>query len=135
MGSTFVMLKPDAVERGLIGEIVGRFEAKGLTIKAAELRTIDRELAETHYQEHKGKPFFEPIINFATRGPALLMILEGPDETWAIVRSLMGATDPAAAAAGTIRGDLASKNPENLVHGSDSDLSAKREIELFFPQR
>ncbi|MDQ3978958.1 MAG: nucleoside-diphosphate kinase [Actinomycetota bacterium] len=127
------MCKPDAVERGLVGEIVGRLEAKGLRLVAAELRTIDRETASRHYAEHEGKPFYEDLVAFITRGPALLMVVEGPDETYAMVRGLMGATNPRQAAPGTIRGDLAIALTENLVHGSDSEDSAKREIELFFP--
>lgn len=133
MSTSFVMLKPDAVERGLIGEILGRLESKGLKIRAAEMRTLDRELVATHYQEHDGKPFFEKLVSFATRGPSLLMIVEGPENAWEIVRALMGATDPAKAVPGTIRGDLASENPENLVHGSDSPEAAAREVALFFP--
>jgi nucleoside-diphosphate kinase len=127
------MCKPDAVERGLVGEILGRIEAKGLRLVAAELRTIDRETASRHYAEHEGKPFYEDLVAFITRGPALLMVVEGPDETYAVVRGLMGATNPRQAAPGTIRGDLAIALTENLVHGSDSEDSAKREIELFFP--
>ncbi len=127
------MCKPDAVERGLVGEIVGRLEAKGLRLVAAELRTIDRETASRHYAEHEGKPFYEDLVAFITRGPALLMVVEGPDETYAVVRGLMGATNPRQAAPATIRGDLAIALTENLVHGSDSEDSAKREIELFFP--
>ena len=133
MNRTFVILKPDAVERGYVGEICSRFEKKGLVIAAAELRKIDAETARRHYGEHAGKSFFDDLVSFITRSPSLLLVLEGPDETWAIVRGLMGATDPAKAAPGTIRGDLAIENPENLVHGSDSDESAEREIDLFFP--
>ena len=133
MDRTFVILKPDAVERGLIGTILDRFERKGLVVTAAELRKIDSDTAQRHYGEHSGKPFFEPLVEFITRSPSLLLVLSGPDNTWEIVRGLMGATDPAKAAPGTIRGDLAIENPENLVHGSDSSQSAAREIDLFFP--
>lgn len=130
---TFVACKPDAVERGLVGEIIRRFEAKGLTLVAAELRTVDRATAERHYEEHVGKPFFEDLVAFITRGPAMLMVVEGPEDTWEIVRTMMGATNSAKAAPGTIRGDLSAKFTENLVHGSDSTASAQREIGIFFP--
>jgi nucleoside-diphosphate kinase len=130
---TLVICKPDAVERGLSGQIVARLEAKGLKLVAAELRTIDAETAGTHYGEHKGKPFYDDLVSFITRGPALLMVVEGPAETYGVVRTMMGATDPKKAAPGTIRGDLAIEMTENLVHGSDSPESAAREIDLFFP--
>jgi len=133
MDRTLVICKPDAVERGLAGQIVARLEAKGLRLVAAELRTIDAETAGTHYGEHAGKPFFESLVSFITRSPALLMVVEGPEDTFAVVRTLMGATDPKKAAPGTIRGDLAIEMTENLVHGSDSQESAQREIGLFFP--
>jgi nucleoside-diphosphate kinase len=133
MDRTLVICKPDAVERGLVGQIVARLEAKGLRLAAAELRTIDAETAGAHYGEHQGKPFYESLVRFITRGPALLMVVEGPEETYAVVRTLMGATNPKQAAPGTIRGDLAVETTENLVHGSDSPESATREIELFFP--
>ena len=133
MDRTLVICKPDAVERGLAGQIVARLEAKGLRLAAAELRTIDAETAGTHYGEHQGKPFYDDLVRFITRGPVLLMVVEGPGETYAVVRTLMGATDPKQAAPGTIRGDLAVEMSENLVHGSDSPDSARREIELFFP--
>lgn len=133
MDRTLVICKPDAVERGLTGQIVGRLEAKGLRLVAAELRTIDAETAGTHYGEHRGKPFYDDLVSFITRGPALLMVVEGPQETYAVVRTLMGATNPRQAAPGTIRGDLAVELTENLVHGSDSPESAAREIALFFP--
>ena len=134
MDTTLVICKPDAVERGLVGEIVRRLENKGLRLVAAELRTIDRETAGRHYAEHEGKPFYEDLVAFITRGPALLMVVEGPEDTYAVVRTLMGATNPRQAAPGTIRGDLAIELTENLVHGSDGPESAKREIELFFPE-
>jgi nucleoside-diphosphate kinase len=132
---TLVIIKPDGVERGLIGEIVGRLEVKQLRVVAAELRTIDRPTAERHYAEHVGKVFYEPLVAFITRGPALVLIVEGPEETWKIVRTLMGATDPMEAAPGTIRGDLATITRENLIHGSDSPESVEREIAIFFPHR
>lgn len=121
------------MERGLVGEIIGRIEAKGLRLVAAELRTIPIELAGRHYAEHDGKPFYADLVSFITRSPALIMVVEGPDDTFAVVRNLVGATNPVEAAPGTIRGDLALEVGENLVHGSDSAESAKREIELFFP--
>jgi nucleoside-diphosphate kinase len=130
---TLVICKPDAVERGLSGEIVTRLERKGLRLVAAELRRLDRETAGRHYAEHQGKGFYEDLLAFITRSPVLLMVVEGPDETWQIVRGLMGATNPAVAAPGTIRGDLAVDTQENLVHGSDSAESAAREISIFFP--
>jgi nucleoside-diphosphate kinase len=133
MDRTLVILKPDAVERGLMGEIVKRFEEKGFVIEAMELRKIDIDTAQRHYAEHQGKSFFDDLIAFITRSPSLLMVLAGPTDTFAIVRKMMGATDPVKAEPGTIRGDLAIENPENLVHGSDSTESAEREIELFFP--
>ena len=126
-------MKPDGVERGLVGEIVGRLERKLLKIVAAELRLIDRASVERHYAEHVGKPFYEPTITFMTRSPALLMIVEGPADTWSIVRALVGATNPVLAAPGTIRGDLGLVTSENLIHASDSLKSAEREIGIFFP--
>lgn len=133
MERTLVIIKPDAVERGLIGEIVGRLEAKGLRMLAAELRLMPLEIAEQHYEEHKGKPFFGELIEFITRSPSLVAVIEGPEDTYAVVRALMGATDPKKAAPGTIRGDLGTEMPDNLMHGSDSLRSAVREIALFFP--
>lgn len=134
MNRTLVIVKPDAVERGLAGEILGRLERKGLRFVAAELRTIGAEVAGRHYAEHAGKPFYEDLVAFITRSPALVVVVEGPDDqTFAVVRTIMGATDPRQAAPGTIRGDLAVELTENLVHGSDSLESAVREIELFFP--
>ena len=133
MGRTLVIAKPDAVERGLSGEILGRLERKGLRLVAAELRTIATEVAERHYAEHAGKPFFDELVTFITRSPVLVMVVEGPADTYKVVRTLMGATNPVEAAPGTIRGDLALEMGENLVHGSDSPESAAREIELFFP--
>ncbi len=133
MGRTLVICKPDAVERGLSGEIIRRIEAKGLRLVAAELRSIPVEVAGRHYEEHEGKPFYAGLVAFITRSPALVMVVEGPDDTFAVVRNLMGTTNPVEAAPGTIRGDLALEVGENLVHGSDSPESAAREIELFFP--
>lgn len=133
MERTLVICKPDAVERGLVGEIIGRLERKGLRLVAAELRAITLEVASSHYDEHDGKPFYEKLVTFITRSPAMVMVVEGPENTYAFVRSLMGATDPLEAAPGTIRGDLALKMSENLIHGSDSPEAAAREIALFFP--
>ena len=130
---TLVLCKPDAVERGLVGEIIGRLERKGLTITALQLRTIDEELAGRHYEEHRDKPFFGDLVAFITRGPLVAMVVEGGPDTWKTVRQLMGATNPREAAPGTIRGDLALETGENLVHGSDGPDSAEREIQLFFP--
>lgn len=129
---TLFICKPDAVERGLVGEIVGRIERKGLRLVAAELRTIDEVTAGRHYEEHRGKAFYVDLVAFITRGPALLMVVEGPD-AYKVVRTLMGTTNPREAAPGTIRGDLAIELTENLVHGSDSPESAQREISIFFP--
>ncbi|HCB34320.1 MAG TPA: nucleoside-diphosphate kinase [Acidimicrobiaceae bacterium] len=136
MSATLVICKPDAVERGLVGEIVGRLERKGLRITAGELRTIDRATAARHYGEHEDKPFYASLLDFVTRSPSLILTVDGPDdagdETHSVVRTLMGATNPALAAAGTIRGDYGLSPTENLVHGSDSAESAAREIALFF---
>ncbi len=133
MDRTFVICKPDAVERSLVGEIVSRFERKGLRLVACELRTIDEATARTHYGEHADKPFFGDLVDFITRGPAFLLVLEGPEDTYKVVRTMMGTTNPREAAPGTIRGDLGILLTENLVHGSDSQESADREIALFFP--
>jgi len=133
MNRTLVLCKPDAVERGLVGEIVGRLERRGLRVVAMELRTLDEDLAGRHYDEHREKPFFGDLVTFITRGPLVAMVIEGPDDTWQVVRTLMGATNPVNADPGTIRGDLALETQENLVHGSDGPESAAREIALFFP--
>ncbi len=133
MDRTLIICKPDAVERGLVGEILGRFERKGFKIAAAELRTIDAETAAQHYAEHEGKGFYQDLIDFIGRSPALVAVIEGPEDTWKVVRAMMGATNPLEAAPGTIRGDLGSLFTENLIHGSDSAESAAREIALFFP--
>jgi len=133
MERTLVICKPDAVERGLTGEIIRRLERKGLRLVAAELRRLDQATARRHYAEHEGKVFYEDLITFITRAPVMLMVVEGPPGTWQVVRNLMGATNPAQAAPGTIRGDMALETTENLVHGSDGPESAAREIALFFP--
>ena len=134
MDRTLIILKPDALERGLGDEIIGRIEAIGLTIATSKEMTLDRATAELHYAEHEGKPYYAPLVDFITRGPVLVAIVEGPQDTWQAVRTLMGATDPKNAAPGTIRGDLATEMSENLIHGSDSADSAKREIGIFFPE-
>ena len=134
MNRTFVMCKPDAVERGLVGEIVSRLERKGLTLVAAGLRSVDKALAEEHYAEHADKPFYGELIDFITRGPAVVMVVEGPEDTWKVVRTMIGATNPRDAAPGTIRGDLGILFTENLVHGSDAAESAEREIGIWFPE-
>jgi nucleoside-diphosphate kinase len=128
---TLVLVKPDAVKRGLAGEILRRFEARGLTIGAARLLTVDRQLAEQHYGEHAEKPFFGELVDFITSAPTLALVLEG-EGAIAVVRSTMGTTNPAESAPGTIRGDLALSMPDNLVHGSDSPESAAREVALWF---
>ena len=132
MKQTLVLCKPDAVERSLVGEIISRFEKKGLKIAALRMLTIGPELAENHYAAHIGKPFYKDLVDFIGRSPAVAMIIEGPEDTWEIVRKMMGATNAAQAEAGTIRGDFSALFTENLVHGSDSAESAKREIEIFF---
>ena len=128
---TLVLIKPDAVRRGLAGEILRRFELRGLEIREARLLTVDRRLAEEHYAEHEEKPFFGELVAFITSGPTLALVLEG-EGAIATVRTTMGATNPADAGPGTIRGDLALSMPDNLVHGSDSPESAAREIALWF---
>jgi nucleoside-diphosphate kinase len=133
MNRTLVLCKPDAVERGLVGDIVSRIERRGMTIVAMELRTIDKDIAARHYAEHEGKPFYDDLVSFITRGPLVAMVVEGGDDTWQTVRTMMGVTNPREAAPGTIRGDLALETGENLVHGSDGPESATREIALFFP--
>jgi nucleoside-diphosphate kinase len=130
---TLVIVKPDGVERGLAGEIVSRLERKNLRLVAAELRTISEETARTHYAEHAERSFFTDLVAFITRSPSLIMVVEGPEDTFAVVRKMMGVTNPANADPGTIRGDLGIETTENLVHGSDSHESAAREIQLFFP--
>ena len=130
---TLVLLKPDTVERGLIGAVVGRFEAKNLKIVALDLRQLDDATLARHYEEHVGKGFYADLVEFMSRGPVVAMVVEGPEDTWEVVRNLMGATNPRKAAPGTIRGDLGILFTENLVHGSDSLESAQREIGIFFP--
>ncbi len=132
MERTLFLIKPDAVERKLTGEILGRMEDRGLTIRAAKLLTVDRALAETHYAEHSEKPFFGELVEFITSAPTLALVLEG-ESAIPVVRTTMGGTNPVDAAPGTIRGDLALAMPNNLVHGSDSPESAAREIALWFP--
>ena len=133
MDRTFVICKPDAVERGLVGEIITRFERKGLRIVAMELRTLDRDTLARHYEEHVGKGFYDDLVAFMSRGPAVVMVVEGPAETYKVVRTMMGATNPRESAPGTIRGDFGIELTENLVHGSDSPESAAREIGIWFP--
>ena len=129
--STFVMVKPDGVRRGLVGEVVSRLERKGLRLTRARMLTIDPALAERHYAEHVGKPFFPDLAAFITSGPVLAMEWHGEDAV-EVARTLMGATDPKKASPGTIRGDFGLITTENIVHGSDSPASAERELELFF---
>lgn len=133
MHRTLVLAKPDAVERGLSGEIIARLERKGLRLVALELRRLDEATARRHYAEHQGKGFFDDLVTFITRSPVVAMVVEGPEDTWKMVRTVMGVTNPRDAAPGTIRGDLATLLGENLVHGSDGPDAAAREIALFFP--
>jgi nucleoside-diphosphate kinase len=130
---TLVLLKPDTVERGLVGSVLSRFESKGLTLVAMELRQLDSATLARHYEEHVGKGFYADLVAFMSRGPVVALVLEGPENTWEVVRTMMGATNPRSAAPGTIRGDLGILFTENLVHGSDSLESATREIGIFFP--
>ncbi|NQY55446.1 MAG: nucleoside-diphosphate kinase [Ilumatobacteraceae bacterium] len=130
---TLVLLKPDAVERKLAGAIIARLEAKNLDIVAMDLRSLDADLLARHYAEHVDKPFYPDLVQFMSRGPVVAMVIEGPEDTWEVVRAMMGATNPRSAAPGTIRGDLGILFTENLVHGSDSLASAEREIGIFFP--
>ena len=129
---TLVLIKPDAMRRGLAGEILGRLERRGLVLRGADLVHVDRDLAERHYAEHREKPFFEELVEFITSSPTLALAVEG-EGAIAAVRTTMGATNPADAAPGSIRGDLALSMPDNLVHGSDSPESAARELALWFP--
>jgi nucleoside-diphosphate kinase len=131
MDRTLILVKPDAFARRLCGEIIARFERKGLQLAALKMMTVDEDLARTHYGEHEGKPFYDPLVAFITSGPSLAMILEGPNAV-AAARQLIGSTDGIEAAPGSIRGDFALEVRRNLVHGSDSDESAEREIALFF---
>jgi nucleoside-diphosphate kinase len=130
---TLVLLKPDTVERGLVGEVLRRFEFKDLKIVALDLRTLDADTLARHYAEHVGKGFYADLVEFMSRGPVVALVLEGPEDTWEVVRAMMGATNPRKAAPGTVRGDLGILFTENLVHGSDSLESAQREIGIFFP--
>ncbi|MBU2669706.1 nucleoside-diphosphate kinase [Actinoplanes bogorensis] len=130
---SLVLLKPDAVRRGLLGEILGRFERKGLVVEAMELRTMDAALADQHYADHVDKAFYPPLKDFMTSGPLVAVVLSG-DEVIEVVRAMIGSTDGRKAAAGTIRGDFALSNRENLVHASDSPESANRELALWFPK-
>jgi nucleoside-diphosphate kinase len=132
MERTLILVKPDAFARGLTGEIIARFERKGLRLAALKQMTMERELAERHYAEHKGKPFYEELVAFITSGPLVALVLEGERAVEA-ARQVIGATDPLAAAPGSIRGDYAISVGQNMVHGSDSVESARREVELFFP--
>ena len=120
MNRTFIICKPDAVERGLVGQILSRFETKGFSIVAAELRTLDADTLARHYEEHVGKGFYDDLVAFMSRGPALVAVIEGPEGTWETVREMMGATNPMTSAPGTIRGDFGTAFTENLIHGSDS---------------
>jgi nucleoside-diphosphate kinase len=131
MERTLVLIKPDAMERRLAGEILARLERRGLVLRAAKLIHVDRALAERHYEEHRRKPFFGELVEFITSAPTLALVVEG-ESAISVVRSTMGATNPVDAAPGTIRGDLALAMPDNLVHGSDSPESARREIDLWF---
>ncbi len=130
---TLVLLKPDTVERGLVGQVVSRFEARGLRVVAMDLRQLDTDTLARHYEEHVGKGFYDDLVSFMSRGSVVAMVIEGPEDTWEVVRTMMGATNPRSAAPGTIRGDLGILFTENLVHGSDSSESALREISIFFP--
>ena len=132
MERTLVVLKPDAVQRQLVGEIVSRLERKGLKLVAAKLVLPGEDLVKTHYAEHEGKPFYHPLIDFLTSGPVMAMVVEG-EGVIAVVRNLVGPTDPATAPPGTIRGDLGLQVSRNVVHASDSPASAEREIALWFP--
>jgi nucleoside-diphosphate kinase len=133
MDRTLILVKPDAFARGLTGEIIARFERKGLKLAALKLMTIDEDIATRHYAEHEGKPFFDGLVDFITSGPLVAMIIEGPNAV-AAGRQLIGSTHGVYAAPGSIRGDYALSMQRNLVHGSDSDASAEREIEIYFPE-
>jgi nucleoside-diphosphate kinase len=133
MDRTLILVKPDAFERGLTGEVIARFERKGLKIVAMRHMTVDRPLAEEHYAEHLGKPFYEDLVGFITSGPLVAMVLEGYEAVTA-ARKVIGATNPLEAAPGSIRGDFGLEVQTNLVHGADSPESAKRETALFFPE-
>jgi len=132
MNQTLVLCKPDAVERGLVGKILSRFEEKGLIISSMRMLTITPDIAALHYAEHVDKPFYADLVEFIGRSKSVAIVVEGPEDTWQIVRKMMGATNAAEAEPGTIRGDYSALFTENLVHGSDSADSARREIEIFF---
>jgi nucleoside-diphosphate kinase len=132
MERTLILVKPDAFARNLTGEIIARFERKGLRLVALSQRSMERELAERHYAEHEGKPFYEELVNFITSGPLVAMVLEG-EQAVAAARQVIGATNPLEAASGSIRGDYAIEVGQNMVHGSDAPESAAREVALFFP--
>jgi nucleoside-diphosphate kinase len=132
MNQTLVLCKPDAVERRLVGKIISRFEEKGLSVSSMRMLTITPDIAALHYAEHVGKPFYDDLVTFIGRSNSVAMVIEGPDDTWEIVRKMMGATNAAEAEPGTIRGDYSALFTENLVHGSDSAESARREINIFF---
>ena len=132
MDRTLILVKPDAFSRGLTGEIIGRFERKGLRVVAAELRTLDRQTLGRHYAEHEGKPFYEELVTFITSGPLVAMVLEG-EQAVVAARQVIGATNPLQATTGSIRGDFAIEVGQNMVHGSDAPESAAREVALFFP--
>jgi nucleoside-diphosphate kinase len=133
MSRTLILVKPDAFERRLTGEVIARFESKGLTIVALKHMTVERDLAERHYEEHRDKPFFGELVEFITGGPLVAMVLEGYEAVTA-ARQVIGSTNPLEAAPGSIRGDYGLEVQTNLVHGSDSDESAEREVGLFFPE-
>ena len=133
MESTFAMIKPDGVRKNLAGEIISKFEKRGLKIDGMRLEQLTIETANTHYGEHKGKAFFQDLVEFVTSGPVVLLKISGVEGTVDIVRSMIGATNPADAASGTIRGDFATEISENIIHGSDSLESSARELGLFFP--
>ena len=133
MDRTFIICKPDAVDRGLVGEILSRFERRNFRLVAVEQRIIDDATARKHYAEHEGKPFLDGLVAFMTGGPSVLVVVEGPENTWQVARNMIGATNSLLAAPGTIRGDFGRELPANLIHGSDSLESANREIGLFFP--
>ena len=132
MNQTLVLCKPDAVERKLVGKIISRFEEKGLSISSMRMLMITPDIAALHYAEHVGKPFYDDLVTFIGRSNSVAMVIEGPEDTWEIVRKMMGATNAAEAEPGTIRGDYSALFTENLVHGSDSAESARREISIFF---
>ena len=133
MERTLILVKPDAMQRGLSGEILSRFERRGLRLVGLRLLKVDRAMARKHYAEHVGKPFYESLVGFMSSGPVVSMAVEGPEDTFEVVRTMMGATNCRKAAPGTIRGDLGIDFTQNLVHGSDSAESAERELAIFFP--